>query len=181
MNYRALSIALAFGAIATPLAAFSQDEPTPLPGPVAALAACRAEQDNSVKAACYDAQLDQLIAAIESGDLVAVSKSEIEEAREMNFGLPSFRMPNLTSSLFGGDGDEPEPELRILHIVEVSTTGSRKLRVVTDDGQVWLQAESRTPHGIGRPPFDAEVRPAMGSTYFVRLNGRPAVRMERVQ
>ncbi|WP_420431491.1 hypothetical protein [Hyphobacterium sp.] len=92
MNTRLLAILFSALASAPTLAQGSDS-------PLSPLFDCRAIENDTERLACLDAQVETLYRSANTGELVAVERSEIEAAEEATYGLaiPQFRLPRLPS------------------------------------------------------------------------------------
>lgn len=165
----AASLTLALG---SPSAA--QDEAAVPPPQFEALAACRAIEDVAAKAACYDAATDALLADVSDGDLVAVERTEIVRAEREGLGLPSFPVPGLGRMA----ADESEGPV-LIRIASFDRLPDGRMAFKTEDDQRWTQSGSDRVRGLPEPPFEAELRPAFGDTWFLSFGDRPAIRVQR--
>lgn len=146
------------------------------PQPFADLVACQDIDDASARLACYDAKVDVLDKAAASGDIVLTDKASIKEARR---GLFGFTLPKI--KIFGG-GDDEEDIKEIETVAEsASISSSGKWFLILQDGAHWLQIDNQT---INRKPgsgYKVRIRKAAMGSYFVNIDGAPAIRMKRVE
>ncbi|MBR9824827.1 MAG: hypothetical protein GYB36_03365 [Alphaproteobacteria bacterium] len=154
------------------------------------LLACRAITDDAQRLQCFDAASSAVASAEESGDLVAVSRQEIEAVERDSFGLALPSIPFLTRNR-GGD-DAPRERAQIAdatgsEVVERDDTGqisvirlpiasARRLGneyvFTLENGQVWRQTESR--HVVVPRNLDGaflEIRTAALGSFMAKVNG----------
>ncbi|MSQ91925.1 MAG: hypothetical protein EXR87_03185 [Gammaproteobacteria bacterium] len=129
----------------------------------AALSACRAEQDDARRLACYDREVDRQVpppAAAEErfGYEGALARKEQDELRK------------------------EEPELAELHskAAGISTRPNGTLVITLENGQVWRQnaPESYFPLKIGDP---VRIRPAAMGSFLLFGNSRRSIRVTRLR
>ncbi|WP_416878622.1 hypothetical protein [Litorimonas sp.] len=103
---------LCFGICAAGLAqsAAAQDSNLKEANELSAVFACKSETDPMERLACYDAAVGQFEQAQQSGELITVSKSQIEEVERDSFGFSIPSLPKL-GELFGGGGKKSESAL----------------------------------------------------------------------
>lgn len=168
-----LALMLIFG---SPAAA-QDSEAAHTPAALQELEACRALPDAEAKAQCYDAAVDRMLAALDSGELVAVERSEIERAQREGAGLPSFEIPGLGGLAASSDDKAPIT----VHILSLERSALGAISFETDGGQRWVQVGADRAPRMPDAPLDAELTPAFGDTWFVRIPGRTPIRVKREQ
>ena len=150
------------------------------PGPgvrapaVQALIDCRALVADADRLACFDKAVAAMTAAETSGDLVTIDREQRRAVRRQAFGLA---LPTLT--LFDR-GEKPE-EVDRLSVV-VSSAAKNPLGtwfIKLDDGALWRQTDSNEMSKPPRPGSKALItRGALGS-FFMSIDGQPAIRVHR--
>lgn len=167
--------------------------------------ACSSILDSTDRLACFDKTVLSLKAAQQSGDVIAISKTQVEEVKKDSFGFNIPSLPKL-GGLFGGGSSETEtvvlkdgtkvsvqteaPKSDVLNEVELEiertkTFGYDKTRFYFTNGQVWEQTDSykvrvRKPKD-GKPNTAVIDKAALGS-YLLKVNGRGrAVRVKRLR
>lgn len=98
---------LSFGVSVAALSnsAFAQDSNIEEANELSAVFACKSETDPMERLACYDSAVGQFEQAQKTGELITVSKSQIEEVERDSFGFSIPSLPNL-GKLFGGGGQK---------------------------------------------------------------------------
>lgn len=139
---------------------------------LSAVFACRSETDPMERLACYDSAVGQFEQAQNSGELITVSKSQIEEVERDSFGFSIPSLPKL-GDLFGGGSKksgnaltEPVSEKAVksakadnsnipaeikptqveeiaVNIRKVQEFGYKKNRFFLENGQVWEQTSTK--------------------------------------
>jgi hypothetical protein len=174
------------------------------PSPLDPLFACRDIADDAARLACFDAATDTLRGETESGEVVAVDRSQIEAAEEATFGLsiPNFSLPSLRGNnaqlAEAAAASEASPErvvtrnddgeierIRGLRVTGLELSPAGNVYVTLDNGQVWRQTDNTHVQGARRGARDgltAAIRGGALGSYFMRLdNGGRWFRAERVQ
>ena len=82
-----------FAGSLTALALVAVPGATAQQNPLDAVLACRAIEDATARLECFDGAVDQLEGASESGELVTVTRSEIEAVERDSFGLSLPSIP----------------------------------------------------------------------------------------
>jgi len=147
MNTRLLILPLSL-LFAAPAAAQNDDSPlSPLFG-------CRQITDNAQRLACLDGAVEQLYQSENTGDIVAVNRSDIEAAEEATYGLsiPQFRLPGIPSiglpSFSGGASSD------IAEAADTEATETEARRVVRNDTGDITGIDGLAIRDIGRDSFD---------------------------
>jgi len=86
--------------------AYGQDSNSQEADELSAVFACRDKSDSMERLACYDAAVGKFEQAQNSGDLITVSKSQIEQVEKDSFGFSIPSLPNL-GKIFGS-GNKPK-------------------------------------------------------------------------
>lgn len=145
-----------------------------LPPRVEQLLACRAIADSSQRLACFDQQSAAVETAISSRDIVLVDR---ERARATSRSLFGFKVPDF-GGLFGGGEDEIKEIESTVAAVRRSPEGGWMVRLA--DGSTWAQTDDTTIAIAPRKGHKAVVRRGTFGAFFLRLNGQPGVRVQRV-
>lgn len=158
-----------------PLLAKDNQQP-PQPKVLTDLLACRQIADPAARLACFDAQTAALAGATERSDIVVADRSEVERTKR---GLFGFSVPS--SSILGVGPDQQEVKR-----LETKVTGARRSRdggwvVSVAEGGTWEQIDSK-PLALSPKPGQKVVitKGSLGS-YFVSVDGQPAMKMRRIQ
>ena len=137
---------------------------------------CRQVQDAGQRLACFDRQAAIVAGAQERQDIVVTDKAEIRQTRRKLFG---FTLPS--SSVLGND-DSGEEASRL----ETQVTSARRNRdggwiVQLAEGGTWEQIDSRLLALSPKKGQEAIVTNGILGSYFVSIDGQPAIKMRRVQ
>jgi len=162
---------------------FAQTPTSSLPG----LFACRSIEDDQARVQCYDKVTDDLAAADQKGEIVTITKKQVEDMEKESFGFNLPSIPKL-SSLFGEpkpkDGtvsNGPQEKVKkksaqnlIAPIKSVRLFNRNKTRFFLENGQIWEQTGGRTLRlriRDGRPTV-AHIYKGTLSGYRLRVNGK---------
>lgn len=104
--------------------------------------ACIDVADDLERLACYDAAVGRLKAAEETGDVVTVTREQVEEVKRDSFGFSLPSLPKLVMPKLGSD-DEDEIKEMTLAVDRVSRGADGKFIVYLENGQVWQQIENK--------------------------------------
>jgi hypothetical protein len=91
-------------------------------------------------------------------------------------GLFGFTLPDL--GIFGGD-DEDEVKSIDTTVASSSQVEGGRYRIAMADGSVWLQIDDRRMALSPRPGQKIQIKTASLGSYFLSLEGRPAIRVRR--
>jgi len=190
--------------LALTVASASAQSPSSQPEAITSLYACQNIPNDAERLSCYDRALLGLQKAQTSGEIVTVSKTEVEKVQRDAFG---FNIPSLPSlgKLFGGKSDktaEPhmleksdEDRLELnefkslpLEIERTKTFGYGKIRFYFKNGQVWEQTDStklRIPkikNKENQPPQIAIIKKGSLGGYILQMNGKGrSARVKRIK
>jgi hypothetical protein len=150
-----------------------QSAPTRAPS-IQAVLDCRKIQDDAQRLACFDKAVAAVDRAETSGDLVTIDREQRRVVRRQAFGL------NLPSLAMFDKGEKPEEVDRVSAVVAHASQGPEgKWTVTLDDGAVWRQTDDgelvRRPHGGSA----AVIRKGMLGSFFMAIDGQPAIRVHR--
>lgn len=173
--------------------AFAQDPSSP--DEMSAVYTCQAETDDMARLACFDRTVSTLRAANASGDLVALSRDEVETVERDAFG---FNMPSLPRlrGLFGSNNadikkdenksaeadkkqDTPKETESIdsvmLTVDRLEKFNRGRHRFYLTNGQVWYQTgayELPRPRPGKSGVIEVEIRKAALGSYLLQVNGK---------
>jgi hypothetical protein len=133
------------------------DDEDPIP-------ACAKLESDSERIACLEAAIRE-----QSGD-VAGSAPATKRAPEPEPAVQQAPPP---------ESSPPEEDILRVTVTSVTTNMVGKLVFRTSTGQVWLQTGQRVAR-FDETPFEAEIRPAMMGSYFIRpSDGGISIRVRR--
>lgn len=104
--------------------------------------ACADIETDSERLACYDAAVGRLKTAEETGEVVTVSRDEVEQVKKESFGFSIPSLPNFAASVFGGD-DEDIDEMT-LPVARIAKSTRGDFVIYLENGQVWQQIDSKS-------------------------------------
>ncbi len=172
---------------------------------------CAAIEDDDKRLACFDRAVKSVKSAEETGDLVAVDKSQVQTLQREAFGfnlpsLPKFRIPtlvrlqaaknNISDTAPANIAEKPTGSSQVLEktktgeiskimytIAKIKKKANGKIVFYLENGQVWAQTN---PKNIKIPRkiegLKAEIKKAAMGTYFLRINGKgSAIRVQRTR
>lgn len=144
---------------------------------IAGLRACRALTASAERSACYDAKVDALLGALDSGDVRLVDREQIRKTKRQLFGIT---MPDI--DILNGDGKDEE-EISGLFETTIASgrqTGPATWRFTTAEGAVW--EINNPPRKIAPIAAGDKVvfKKASLGYYFIRINGQLGVKGRRV-
>ena len=135
---------------------------------------CRQIAASEERLACYDRQVTALQAATSGGEVLAYDREQIRRTRRSLFGIS---LPNL--SIFGGGDDEDG-----VTQIESTIRGLRqdaygKYTFILEDGQRWVQIDSREMRSEPRVGQPIRIRRAMMGSFLANVNNQLAIRVRR--
>ncbi len=135
---------------------------------------CRKITDDAQRLACYDKAVAAMSEAEKTGDLLTIDRAQRQAVRRQAFGLS---LPSLT--LFD-KGEKPEEADRITAKIASARQDPYKRWVLKlEDGAVWRQTDdnelTRDPHAGST----AEIRKGALGSFFMKIDGQPAIRVNR--
>lgn len=175
------------------------------PAEMDALFACQTELDDALRLACFDQAVNTLQAASTSGDLVAISRDDVEDVERDAFGFNLPSLPRLRGILGLGKPDSspdneveansanssnPEPNAEpldrvMLQVDRWETFNRGRYRFHLTNGQVWIQTESdslRRPRKDENGVLHVEIRKASFGSFLLKVNGKGrSIRVRRVE
>ena len=178
----AVPFILASGAVFAPCAAAQE-------APLAKVFACADIADTTARLACYDSAVASLKQAETGGDLAVVSRAQIQQAEKEAFGLattPTISALAETAAASGTTPSAPTPKAKpldsvVLAVKQIGKGADGKMLFVMENGQVWRQTDTIKLAGLGKGPWEAEVRKAALGSFMLKIDGRVAVRAKRVE
>lgn len=182
---------------------YAQNSETP--SGISDIYVCKSISNAMQRLNCYDTVTDRLEVAEESGELITIKRSTINQVNKDSFGLnsnPSSTLDALvrdSSSKEAIESTSPKLEIDIkskdlkvdnvdevkLVIKKTTTFGRQKTRFFFTNGQVWDQVDDyrlRTPRAKGGNSNTATIRTAALGSFFLRVNGKGrAIRVRRIR
>ncbi|MEO1040456.1 MAG: hypothetical protein AAFX09_13025 [Pseudomonadota bacterium] len=164
--FRHFALAAAFVGAAMGAPSLAQDRDSDA---VEALLACRNIEAVEARLACFDEQAASLAAAIDTADLMVMAAQAVREAEREGFGIAlpgQERLFSLFANRRNNEGAEPVVEaladgaevvyradggvdtLRGAPVKSVRVNRAGKRVVELENGQVWVQTESRRLRGV---------------------------------
>ncbi len=150
---------------------------------------CRTIDDAEKRLACYDKAVGRFEDAQKSGEVIAVTKKEVETIKRESFGFNIPSLPNI-GKLFGSsdkakskntEGVEKalasaeEHKSVTLQIAKTKKFGYKKTLFYFKNGQVWKQTDNKTIKiSKKKPPQTAEIKKGALGSYRLRVEGRGA-------
>lgn len=168
--------------------------------PLQPLYECRDLVDDSTRLACLDSAVDTLRASETSGDVVTVSRGELEAAEEATFGLsiPNFGipgLPNVSLPSFSGNesadiqqaAESPADSTRVvtrddngqidrisgLSVASLEEDVNGRKVITLQNGQVWRQTDDTHVASYRRRPateLTVAIRNTFMSSHMMQLN-----------
>ncbi len=165
-----LVAALSFAA---PAAALAAEAPTVAPV-VQSVLDCRKVPEADARLACFDKAAAGLEASQANGDLVTLDRQQRRTVRRQAFGL------TLPSLAMFDRGEKPEDiDRATFKVVSAYRNGDGKWVMRMDDGATWRQIDDnelfREPHAGST----ADIRKAALGSFFLKVDGQPAIRAHR--
>jgi hypothetical protein len=145
------------------------------PKPFDDVVACKEINDAQSRLACYDEKVETLAQAEKSKEIVVTDKQGVREAKR---GLFGFSLPKI--GIFGGDdGDDEIAEIEAV-AQSASINGDDKWFIILEDGAKWQQIDNKSINRKPKAGLKIHIRKAALGSYFVNIDGAPAIRMKRV-
>jgi hypothetical protein len=154
-------------------AAAKDKEPPPRPAQIQELYNCRDIADPTARLACFDREVGELQTADTRREISFADRETVKKTRR---GLFGFTLPDL--GIFGGD-DEDEVKSIDTTVASSSQVEGGRYRIAMADGSVWLQIDDRRMALSPRPGQKIQIKTASLGSYFLSLEGRPAIRVRR--
>ena len=121
--------------------------------------ACAGIDDAAKRHACFD-----------------VLTPELRGAPEKAFGEKSVKSSSEQPRIV-----PVEPDRVSLKVSSITRDADGAMSFAMENGQVWVQTETRQLGGYGNGPWNAEIRKAMGGSFLLQVNGRAAIRVKRIK
>ena len=145
---------------------------------------CQLIQKDKPRLECYDQAMSKLNSAIQSKDLFVIEKSEIEEAREENFGKSSSESAPIRAIIdkeASNSKDESHPDL-VSVIVKTEKTTRNRTRFYLENGQIWEQTNSGNVYVSKKKTNTAHIRKASITGYKLKINNKGTlIRVKRIK
>lgn len=149
--------------------ATNADQPTPLN----TMVSCSEIAENASRLACYDSHAQTVKMQIETGNLVAIYKHEITEARRGLFGIDRIRMPSFIDS-------EAQDITEINAAIDAAIRSpSGKWVFNLDDGSQWEQIDTSNPYFNSRKGTEVRIRRGSIGSYLLTVGNASAIRVSR--
>ncbi|MGB3627223.1 MAG: hypothetical protein WA989_15430 [Henriciella sp.] len=143
--------------------------------------ACIDVADDLERLACYDAAVGRLKAAEETGDVVTVTREQVEEVKRDSFGFSLPSLPKLVMPKLGGDDDSEIKEMTIA-VDRISRGGDGKFIVYLENGQVWQQIESKKVYySAKRGVENVTIKSAALGSFRMQFDDGVPFRARRIQ
>lgn len=146
-----------------------------------AIVDCRAMTDSTARLACFDAAAAKLDEAEATGQVVVVDKEQARQVRREVFGLqlPSLDIFSKTAKGPAAAGAAEDLD-RITETVKLASRGlDGRWTIELESGAVWRQIVDADlafdPHAGSK----AEIRKGALGSFFMKLDGQPAIRVHR--
>lgn len=144
---------------------------------IESLEQCRAIADDSARLQCFDREVGALVTATNEGEVRVVDSNDLKKARR---GLFGFSLPKL--GIFGGNNGDENLEALTSTVTRVQPLGNSEWYFWIEEGDAKWQIKRDPARNFAPKVGDAvELEKASLGTYWVRLNGRRAMRGVRVQ
>ena len=158
----------------TVLPATAQDRPASTDS----VYACAAIEADDARLDCYDEAVGALKQAEDAGEVVAVTREDVEKVRKESFGFSIPSLPGLAASAFGDAG---ETESLTVPVAEVDQVRGQFV-VTLENGQVWRQTDSKDVfYSAKRGVNEATIKSAALGSYMMKFDRGVLVRVERVK
>jgi Protein of unknown function (DUF3121). len=173
-----LSVSIAVTGLfwATGTAVLAQNSPqSASPDAVQQITACRSITEPMQRLACFDAAVGALDSARTGGDLVVVSRSEVQANQRSAFG---FNI-NLVNPFARQGAPVEEIEAIQSPVRRARQMASGRWLVSLEDGSTWMQIDD-TSVNVSRPEdATATVRRAVLGSYLMTIGSSRAFRVRR--
>jgi len=159
------------------------------PSVIANVFECRTIDDTVKRLACYDTAVGRFEAAQKSGEVIAVTKKEVETIKRESFGfnipsLPKFgKLFNKSKKAGAESGENAKQALSqdniytnvTLQIAKTRKFGYKKTMFYFKNGQIWKQTDNKTIKiSKKKPPQTAVIKKGSFGTFRLRINGSGA-------
>ena len=161
--------------LGTALPAFAEESHT---ASTAEVYACATIDASDERLACYDSAVGRLKSAEEKGEVVTVSRSDVEQVKKDSFGFSIPSLPDFASSVMGNGG---EIEELVVPVTDVTTGNGGRFVVTLENGQIWHQTDSKNVfYSKKRGVEAATIKSAAMGSFMGKVDGGRAVRMKRI-
>ena len=140
---------------------------------------CRPMTDANARLACYDAAAAKLDEAEASGQVVVVDKEQARAVRREVFGL---QLPSLDifSHAAKGPGAAVEEVDRVTETVKsASRQADGRWVIELESAAVWRQIDANDLANDPHSGSKVEIRKAALGSFFMKVDGQPAIRVHR--
>ncbi|MEQ9316265.1 MAG: hypothetical protein RLN72_10465 [Henriciella sp.] len=176
MKYILLSAGAVLGMIAPAIAQDAGDSAS-----TTSVYACIDVADDLERLACYDAAVGRLKAAEETGDVVTVTRQQVEEVKRESFGFSLPSLPKLVMPKLGSDDGDEIKEMT-LAVDRVSRGSDGKLIIYLENGQVWQQIENkRVAYSPKVGVKNATIKSAALGSFRMKFDDGVPFRARRIQ
>jgi hypothetical protein len=133
--------------------------------------------------ACYDSAVGRLKSAEESGEVVTVTREQVENVQRDSFGFSLPSLPSLTLPKFGGSADnDGQLDEVTMPVARAGKNGEGKVTVTLENGQVWVQTDSKAmPSAVYKRATEARISRGIVGSYFMTLDTGRGFKVERVK
>ncbi|HEY5106407.1 MAG TPA: hypothetical protein VII73_06490 [Caulobacteraceae bacterium] len=135
---------------------------------------CRKIPEADARLACFDKAAASLEVSQAKGDLVTLDRQQRRTVRRQAFGLilPSLAMFDR--------GEKPEDVDRATFtIASAYRNAAGKWVMRMDDGAMWRQIDDNTLFRAPHQGSTADIRKAALGSFFLKVDGQPAIRAHR--
>ena len=148
----------------------------------ASVYACSNIAGDSERLTCYDAAVGRLKAAEDAGDVVTVTREQVEEVKRDSFGFSLPSRPKLVMPALGGDDKDNELTEITSPVARVSSTSDGKFVIYLENGQVWQQTDNKRVYYSRKVGVDnATVRSAALGSFMMKLDDGVLFRVRRIE
>lgn len=134
------------------------------------LIACADVRTDTERLACFDRESARLHAAEQSGEIIIMPRTRVEQTRRALFG---FSVPNIPDMMSGGSA------LESVETTLVSASRSDGWTFHLADGSVWRQVDTTALNFRPREGMPVRIRRAAVGSYMLKVGDSPAVRARR--
>ncbi|OYU71021.1 MAG: hypothetical protein CFE28_14095 [Alphaproteobacteria bacterium PA2] len=173
----ALPILLGALAMGAPAVSAAKDVAPDKAAVLKALLDCKTRTNPTERLACYDSAATQFETATAKGDVVVVDREQIRTIKRQSFGLslPSF-------AIFNGGSKTEEIDTRIELVLDYPQAGEDgHLQFVFEDGAVWRQFDAGDIYPKPRKGMKAVITRGAVGGFFMSLNGKPGIKVQRLR
>lgn len=169
------SIAIAAAVVGALVPAAPLAAPAPArPPTLQAVVDCRKIEDGGARLACYDAAVASMTRAEESGDLVAIDRSQRQAVRRQTFG---FALPTL--AIFDR-GEKPAELNRVQEtLASAWKNADGKWVFKLQSGAVWRQIDDWDLGSDPHPGSKITIKRASLGSYMLDVDSQPGLRVHR--